>query len=74
MKIIDEFTNLPVSRQRKWQLRKQKLVHCRICGAPAISGMYCLEHMVALRERQRARLGSKKRNNSISYRLQQELQ
>jgi hypothetical protein len=33
--IQDEFTDLPLSRQRKWQLRKQKQKLCTVCGAPA---------------------------------------
>lgn len=31
-KIIDEFAKLPVSRQRKWQMRQQKKGLCNNCG------------------------------------------
>jgi hypothetical protein len=31
-KIIDEFTGLPLSRQRAWQLRKKKEGRCPECG------------------------------------------
>ena len=30
--IVDEFSHLPVSRQRKWQLRQMAKGGCRICG------------------------------------------
>lgn len=33
--IKDEFTDLPISRQRKWQMRKQKAGLCIICGQPS---------------------------------------
>ena len=33
MTISDEFSNLPVSRQRKWQLRKARDLKCMLCGA-----------------------------------------
>lgn len=32
--VEDEFTNLQVSRQRKWQLRMQKEGKCGICARP----------------------------------------
>ena len=31
-KIVDEFTDLPISRQQKWQLRRAKEGRCVICG------------------------------------------
>jgi len=52
-KIKDEFTDLPVSRQRKYQLRMQRAGRCTICGKQAISDYYCLDHMKACRERAR---------------------
>jgi hypothetical protein len=40
--ILDEFTALPVSRQRKWQLRRRKEGRCLICGTAArLSGERC---------------------------------
>jgi hypothetical protein len=41
----DEFTELPVSRQRKWQLRKRKEGRCEICGVPATSGRCQFHHI-----------------------------
>ncbi|MDE3068141.1 MAG: hypothetical protein KGJ60_11400 [Verrucomicrobiota bacterium] len=69
-KIHDEFTDLPVSRQRKCQLRRQKEGRCIICGKPLCSAQFCLEHMIAARERLRKRTGAVSRNRgSRSYRL-----
>jgi hypothetical protein len=70
--IKDEFSALPVSRQRKWQLRKHRENKCSICGAPAITSSYCEAHRRAvnlrLREAQRVSLGYKRRNlQSESY-------
>ncbi len=63
MKIKDKFSELPVSRQRKYQLRKKKAGLCIICGAPRATAMHCLEHAIAKREQDR------RRYNSLTYRL-----
>lgn len=70
--IIDEFTKLNVSRQRKWQLRKRRDRKCVICGEPANGfrrharmetkqPFYCEKHRqagnVRQREYARSRLG-----------------
>lgn len=70
--ILDEFTNLDVSRQRKYQLRKRKQGKCVICGEPANGyrrharketkqPFYCEKHRQAAnirqREYERSRLG-----------------
>lgn len=69
--IIDEFTNLPVSRQRKYQLRMQRDKRCTECGEPAAEGSRCLKHLVKARERQRKKRGLKRRYyNTLSYKLQ----
>lgn len=69
--IIDEFSNLPVSRQRKYQLRKQRDKRCTLCGLPAIHGLRCLDHLVKDRELRRKRYGYTKRYpNSMGYRLE----
>ena len=47
-KIMDEFTDRPISRQRKWQLRKVKAGRCHICGKPSSTSL-CLIHMHARR-------------------------
>ena len=69
--IEDEFTALPISRQRKYQMRRQRDKRCTECGAPAAKGSRCLEHLVKARERQRRKRGLKRRYaDTLSYRLQ----
>ena len=69
--IQDEFTELPISRQRKYQLRMQRDQRCTECGEPAAQGSRCLKHLVRARERQRKKRGLKRRYyNTLSYRLQ----
>jgi len=71
MTIKDEFTDLPVSRQRKFQLRMGRDKRCPICGEPLVVGTRCLKHLLRERERKRKRLGSKRRfANTLSYRLE----
>mgnify|MGYP000894756074 CR=1 FL=1 len=60
-----------VSRQRKWQLQKQQEGKCIICGETAVTSRYCLKHAIIRREQQRARFGCRKRNNSLTYRLEE---
>ncbi len=68
--IVDEFTHLSISRQRKYQLRMQRDKRCTECGAPAIQGSRCLKHLVKARERQRKKRGLKRRYyNTLSYKL-----
>jgi len=69
--IVDEFTQLPISRQRKYQLRMRRDKRCIICGEPAAESSLCLKHLVKAREWQRKKFGIKRRNyNSRSYKLQ----
>jgi hypothetical protein len=69
--IRDEFTNLRISRQRKYQLRMQRDKRCTECGEPAAQGSRCLKHLVKARERQRKKRGLKRRYyNTLSYKLQ----
>ena len=42
----DEFTNLSVSKQRRWQLRRQKQRRCVICGETAINKTHCEYHRI----------------------------
>ncbi len=42
--IQDEFTMLPVSAQRKHQLRHERDGKCRVCPQPATHGPYCEKH------------------------------
>jgi hypothetical protein len=70
-KIKDKFSDLPISRQRKYQLRMQRDKRCIICGAPAAAGSKCLKHLTQIRERQRKVRGLKRRyKNSMSYKLE----
>jgi len=73
--IKDEFTHLPISRQRKYQLRMQRDSRCTECGAPAVQGSRCVRHLVKARERQRKKRGLRRRYyNTLSYRLEAKLQ
>ncbi len=70
-RIEDEFTDLPISRQRKYQLRMQRDQRCTECGEPAAQGSRCLRHLVKARERQRKKRGLKRRYyGTLSYKLQ----
>ena len=69
--IQDEFAKLPISRQRKYQLRMQRDHRCTECGEPAVQGSRCLKHLVKARERQRKKRGLKRRYyNTLSYKLE----
>ena len=68
--IIDRFTGLRVSRQRKWQLRKVVQGRCVVCGQQAVSGGLCLKHFVAVRERTHKTGGHKKEIRCKSRRLE----
>jgi len=71
-RIKDEFTELPISRQRKYQLRMQRDKRCTECGEPAAVGSRCLQHLIKARERQRKKRGLKRRYyGTLSYKLQQ---
>src|SRR5882672_407236 len=70
-RIQDEFTSLPISRQRKYQLRMQRDRRCTECGEPASMGFCCLNHLVKARERQRVRRGLNRRYyGTLSYKLE----
>lgn len=70
--IQDEFSEQKMSRQRRWQKRKERDGLCSVCGQKAVMNQLCLKHAVAQREHQRKARGSKKRIKSKSYRLEQE--
>jgi hypothetical protein len=70
-RIVDEFTRLPISRQRKYQLRMQRDKRCTECGEPAAQGSRCLKHLIRARERQRKKRGLKRRYyKTLSYKLE----
>jgi len=62
----DEFSNLPISRQRKWQLRQIANGGCDICGKPIVSGHKCLRHMVMARDSTHRKNGFKSTYQSKS--------
>lgn len=71
MQINDEFTHLPISRQRKYQLRRQRDGKCTECGEPVVEGSRCLKHLIKARERQRSKRGLRRRYyNTLSYKLE----
>jgi hypothetical protein len=53
--ILDALTYLPISRQRKYQLRMQRQGRCTVCGKPAARGSraLCLKHLLNSRESRR---------------------
>jgi hypothetical protein len=56
----DEFTARPISRQRKWQLRKQAAGRCKLCGRLAVtSSGYCMKHFINNRNYSAERFGYK---------------
>jgi hypothetical protein len=71
--IIDEIANLPISRQRRYQLRKRRDRKCIRCGQDAVNEGYFCEmhrqlHNVLTRELRRKRFDSKHRDyDSESY-------
>jgi hypothetical protein len=73
-KIIDEFSDLPVSPQRKTQLRNRRDGKCRTYGQPLSTKTLCLKHAKPMRERARLRIGAKRRNKgALTYRLARKL-
>ena len=68
-KIVDEFTELPISRQQKWQLRRAKEGRCVICGEPKATAWHRLKHAIANREWARKYSGSVRRNKTLTYKL-----
>lgn len=73
-KIKDEFTNLPVSRQRKWALRREKKGLCGICGQKAVLPKRCLRHSIMTRDNSHRYVGSKRSfKNCKTRRLEQKL-
>lgn len=74
-KIKDKFTRKDVSRQRKWQLRREAEGKCRTCAKPAVTRFQCLECAIKAREAQRTKKKMVRRNlRAYSYRLEYELE
>lgn len=69
--IQDEFSALPISRQRKYQLRRARDGRCTQCGERVVAGKRCLKHLIEARERQRQVQGTRRRYyNTLSYKLE----
>ena len=71
--ISDKFSKLKISRQRKWQLRRKAAGLCVRCGDKAVVGDHCLKHAIAKRERARKQFGCKRKNNSLTSRIQKQV-
>ena len=72
-KIFDEFSDLPISRQRKLHLRNVKKGLCH-CGQEKATKTYCLKHAIWHRDAQRKRRGTTKKNNSLTRGLENDSQ
>ena len=48
--IKDEYSELRISRQRKYYLRQRRRKKCTKCGKPVEEGSLCLEHLIQMRE------------------------
>jgi hypothetical protein len=69
-KITDEFSDLPVSHQRKSQLRNRRDGKCILCGEPRATALHCLKHALAVRARRQRQHGPTRPTNSLTDRLQ----
>jgi transposase len=68
--IKDEYTELSISRQRKYYLRQRRRKRCTKCGRPVEEGSLCLEHLIQMREYRREKFGLKRRYlNASSYQV-----
>ncbi len=64
LKIIDEFTNAPVTRQRKQQLRRKKRGICQKCDDrvwKGVSTVLCKKHTIKHRDIAHVKRGCKRR-------------
>ena len=67
--IRDKYTDMALSRQRKYQLRHRDAGLCIKCNNKAVTGGCCLVHAIQNRELMRGRIGSVKRISGKTYRL-----
>lgn len=70
-RIQDEFTDLPITRQQKWQLRRSRDGKCQQCGEKIDRGRkgHCLNCLLHRLETRRKRDGAKKRYRSLTWKL-----
>jgi len=64
--ILDRFSKLPISRQRRYQLRHQAKGLCEKCTAKRVTGTHCLKHAVESRDAAARRKGCVKKYRSIT--------
>ena len=61
-----------MTRQQKWQLKMKSEGRCVKCGKPVEgSKVFCLTHLVYMRDLEAKKLGCKKKINCRSRRLEQ---
>jgi len=65
-RVIDEFSYLAVSHQRKTQLRYKRDGKCQTCGEPRVTKTHCLKHALAVRRRARKNTGVTRHNKSLT--------
>lgn len=54
--ILDKFTTMAISRQRRYQLRRQQAGCCKICGERAVPDkLLCEKHEAAAVEHMRTK-------------------
>lgn len=59
-RIQDRFTKLPVSKQRKYQLRNQAKGNCEKCACKAVNGgVLCAKHRAKAKKRYRCLTAAK---------------
>lgn len=58
-RIQDRFTKLPVSKQRKWQLRQKAKGKCEKCKCDAVDGILCNKHRAKAKKRYRCLTAAK---------------
>ena len=61
-----------MTRQQKWQIKMKSEGRCVKCGKPVEgSKLFCLTHLIYMREIEAKKLGCKKKSNCRSRRLEQ---
>lgn len=65
--ILDAFTDLKVSRQRKWQLRQEAKGLCQVCPEPEFMACKCKKHYRRWANAQAKRLGTKRRLKNTKF-------
>jgi hypothetical protein len=54
--ILDKFTTMPISRQRRYQMRRQQEGCCKLCAEPVEKGkLLCAHHEQAAAEHMRTK-------------------